>query len=79
MDALRHKPTAYTDNAPSFWHGLQEVKVFEPAPIGKYQLIEPPFEPEINLKDFGLGWDFTIVLKQGAKNTEQANQPDSEQ
>jgi hypothetical protein len=21
VDALRHKPTAYTDNAPSFWRG----------------------------------------------------------
>jgi hypothetical protein len=27
VDALRHKPTAYTDNAPSFWHRLQEERM----------------------------------------------------
>ena len=40
--------------------------------------ITSPFEPEINLKDFGLGVDCIIkVTPKGAKNTEQANQPDS--
>ena len=44
------------------------------------QFITPPFEPEINLKDFGLGVDCIIKIKQqGAKNTEQQLQPDSDQ
>ena len=34
--------------------------------------ITPPFEPEINLKDFGLGVDCIIkITPKGAKNTEQ--------
>ena len=42
--------------------------------------ITPPFEPEINLKDFGLGVDCIIKIKpKGAKNTEQLLQPDSGQ
>ena len=42
--------------------------------------ITPPFEPEINLKDFGLGVDCIIKIKpKGAKNTEQLLQPDSTQ
>jgi hypothetical protein len=51
--------------------------MFEPAQMSTYQLIEPPFELEINLRDFGLGWDFTIKLKQVAENTEQQVQPDN--
>ena len=36
--------------------------------------ITPPFEPEINLKDFGLGVDCIIkITPKGAKNTEQPN------
>ncbi len=56
----------------SFWHRLQEEKMFCPmkednAPV----FITPPFEPEINLKDFGLGVDCIIKIKpEGAKNTE---------
>gem|GEM_PF-3834501 len=40
--------------------------------------ITPPFEPEINLKDFGLGVDCIIKIKpEGAKNTKQQVQADS--
>jgi len=40
--------------------------------------IAPPFETEINLKDFGLGVDFIIkVTPKTAKNTEPNHIPDS--
>jgi hypothetical protein len=58
----------------------QEEKMFCPMKVDNAPVfITPPFEPEINLKDFGLGVDCIIkITPKGAKNTEQQVQVDSD-